>query len=335
MSKIKSCLTIDGNYLMYKDVFILNKTRTVGQDLGALLRRDFEKTTSIYPFDKIFFVSDMGKSWRRNEYEEYKGNREKDNNIDWDLVYQDYNDFKNEIAQNKRVQMIQVNGLEGDDIIGYIINESNKLGYSNLVVAADSDLHQLLKFSKSKNYINILWNYKFSDERLYLPRNYQIFMQHIEEQVDQGMDLFDLNYDSEFLSMIDTLINRTKIKEVYYEQSLFEKILSGDKKDNIFSVIKLKNKEIDENGTGIGTTGAEKCYKLYKDTYGESIIDFKSEDYLDKATEIAAFYKKVNNRSDIKEIIRENIINNHKLLNLDGSQMPINLKKQLQNKIIL
>jgi len=330
---IKCNLIIDGNALMYRDVFILKKTRTIGKDLKTLLQKDLEKITGIFPFDNIFFVSDFGKSWRKNEYKEYKGTRKKDDSIDWEKVYSDYDEFKEELSQKNNIQMVQIEGLEGDDIIGYIVNESNKKNYSNIIVASDSDLYQLLKFSKTQNYINLMWNYKFSDERVYFPRNYELFMKHLEDEVDEGMDLFNLDYGTEFLEMIDTLANRAKLKEVYFEESLFNKLLSGDKKDNIPSVIKIKDKEINEKGQGIGDTGALKCYKLYKDTYGDKIINFKSNEFIDNASEIAAFYKKVSSNPEIKDIIKENLKFNYKMLNLDSSEIPNDLIKEMKKSI--
>jgi 5'-3' exonuclease len=333
---IKCSLIIDGNGLMYKDVFILKKTRTIGQDLLTLMNKDFERMSGIYPFDNIYFVSDFGKSWRKQDYQEYKGNRKKDDSIDWDQVYKDYDTFKEGLSQKSGVQMIQVNGLEGDDIIGYAVKESNKKGYSTVIVAADSDLQQLLEFSKSKNYINMMWNYKFSDERVYFPRNYELFMKEVEDNLDEGFDLFDLNYDSEFLQMLDTLINRAKLKEVVPEEVLFQKLLQGDKKDNIPSVIKLKDREInEEKGQGIGEAGALKCYKLYKDTYGDDSIDFKSDEFINNATEIAAFYKKVPSRPELKEVIKENLKFNYHMLNLDSTEIPKNLLTELKNNIII
>lgn len=329
---IKTNLIIDGNYLMSKDVFILKKTRTIGQDLPVLMRRDFEKITKSYSFDNIFFVSDLGASWRKKEYSEYKGNRVKDNSIDWNQVYADYEEFKQEIALDNKVKMIQYNSLEGDDIIGYITTESNKKGFSNIIISSDSDLKQLLKFNTEKNYINLMWNYKYNDERIYLPRSYKMFIKHLNNSISEA-SIFDMNYDSEFLSFVEKLIDRCKVTESYHEEELFKKILQGDKKDNILSVIKLKDKEINDTGIGIGKAGAEKCYELYKDTYNDDKIDFKSEEFVNQAADIAAFYKKVSKREDIKEVIKENIKQNYKLLELDSSQLSIDLKKYLQKSI--
>lgn len=330
---IKSNIIIDGDYMLHRSVFILKQTNTIKQDLLELLRKDFDSAVRLHPFDNFFFVSDKGKSWRKEEFEEYKGQRKKDDSIDWEQVYKDYDDFKKEVCQRNNVQMIEISGLEGDDIIGYLVNESNKKGYSNLIVAADSDLQQLLTFDNNKNYINILWNHKFNDERLYMPRNYQIFMENIEK--NKNDDIFNLDYDEDFLVLIDKLSNRSKVKEVYFEEKLFEKIISGDRKDNINSVVKLKQKELDENGQGVGEKGAEKCYQLFKDTYGdEGNINFTDKQTIDNLSEIVSYYKKVNNRPDIKEVIKNNIKFNYKLLKLDGSQIPENLKKQLENKVI-
>lgn len=335
MAEIKSNIIIDGNYLLMRSVFILKKTRSIHQDLGVLLRKDFDKCKKMHPFDNKFFVSDnnKGKTWRKDFYPEYKGKRKKDDSIDWDRVFDDYSEFKEEISSQRGVQMIDIPKLEGDDIISYIVNESNKKGYSNFIIASDSDLQQLLRYDIANNYMNFIWNYKFSDERIYMPRNYQIFMRHIEKEIEENSSIFDINYDSEFLHMIDMLLNKCKVVEVLGEQILFEKIVGGDGKDNINSLIKLKDKEISEEGIGIGKTGANKCYDIYKDTYGEESINFNSEEFMDNCTEIAAFYKKVNKRPDIKEKIRENVNFNNTLLNLDGTKIPQDLIIKLKNEI--
>lgn len=330
---LKTNFIIDGNYMLYRSVFILKKTRTIKQDLKVLLKKDLEKAIDIHPFDNIYFTSDKGKSWRHDIYKEYKGERKKDSSIDWDQVYSDYKEFKEEVNENNRIQVIEQDKLEGDDIIGYIVNESNKKGYSNIILSSDSDLQQLLKYDIKENFINLIWNFKFNDERVYLPRNYQIFMENAEKISEDSNNLFDMNYDNEFLSTIDKLVNRSKIKEVYFEEILFNKIVSGDKKDNITSVIKVKDKKLNENAQGIGESGASKCFKLYQDTYGKDYIDFHSDEFLNQCAEIVTYHKKVNNDEEIKNIVKENIRLNHKLLNIDSKLIPTDLKNKLEKKI--
>ena len=69
---MKVNIIIDGNYLLYKDVFILKKLRRIKQDLSELLMNDFKKLSKSFSFDNIYFVSDSREgNWRKMEYKEY------------------------------------------------------------------------------------------------------------------------------------------------------------------------------------------------------------------------------------------------------------------------
>ena len=61
-------------------------------------------------------------------------------------MYGEYNIFIDLMKNNPKIDQIRIDYAEGDDIIAYIVNENNKLGYSNVIIASDSDLHQLLRF---------------------------------------------------------------------------------------------------------------------------------------------------------------------------------------------
>ena len=173
---MKTSLIIDGNYLLNKDVFILVYLKTLYSDLGNLLRKDLSHLTKMHSYDNIYFVSDSKLRWRQEYYKEYKQNRKSDVNIDWEFIYKEYNKFKEEIKQLSHVQSYEVDWAEGDDLITYIVNENNKKGISNIIMTADGDLHQLIKFDLSEEYINVMYNYKFSDERTFWPKNHNIFI---------------------------------------------------------------------------------------------------------------------------------------------------------------
>ena len=68
-------LIVDGNYMLYRSVFILHRLRTLYGDLETLLLSDYNNITNSYPFSLIYFVSDSKKSWRKIIYSEYKGKR--------------------------------------------------------------------------------------------------------------------------------------------------------------------------------------------------------------------------------------------------------------------
>lgn len=335
---MKINVIIDGSFLMYKNVFILQKIRRINQDLLELLENDLKKIRKSLPFDNIFFVSDSKESnWRKILYKEYKGKRKKDDSIDWQSVYDIYNQFKDKVKKQRNIKFLELSGLEGDDFISYIIKEYNKKGYSNLIVASDRDLNQLLTHNIKEKWLNFQWNYKFNDERVYLPENYQLVINEISNNMNEN--LFDLNVDSEFVEYIENLVSRTKTKIVTSEEICVTKILQGDSGDNIPTCIKIKDGKVNPNGRGIGESGAQKIYKLYKEIHPEK-IDLDSDVFINNLADIIIFNKKIKDNT-AKDVIINQLKFNRKMIFLDSKYMPEsiyqNMKeyfKSIDNRVI-
>jgi 5'-3' exonuclease len=329
---MKFDLIIDGNYLLYKDTFILYGLKTLHKDLLELLKKDIETITNLYPFDNCYIVSDSIKNWRRTYYNGYKSTRKKDDKIDWDFVHGEFNTFLNDIKENnKKITHLQIDLAEGDDIIADIVQKNNTKGISNLILASDSDLHQLLKFNLADNYINMAYNYKFSDDRLYLPQNYQIFISELSKNFTNT--IFDMSDDNEFLEFINIMETKTKIVEVSNEQLLFCKLISGDNGDAIPSVYQTMTKT--GKIRGIGKTGSEKIYKLYKESF-EGEIDFNSDVFVENVIDVISYDKKIDaNDTEKKNEVKENIYRNRKLIILDNRYLPDVLLDNLNEKIII
>lgn len=317
-------LVIDGNYMLYRSVFILHKLKTLYGDLESLLLSDYNKLSTSYSFNKIYFISDSKRSWRKDLYAEYKGKRKKADDIDWVFVFDTFDKFKESIKNRHNCLLYQVDPFEGDDIIAHVVNESNKEGYSNYIITADGDIHQLLKFSVSDGYINIVYNHKFNNEKLFVPENYSIFLDNIQET--SGGDIFDLDDDMEFVNYLDNVSSSATLVEVNSEESYFKKIVAGDAGDNILSVVRFKS----EN-RGIGDTGASTVYSMYKQNYPEE-INFDSNDFVNKLTNILVVYKK-NKDVDFKRKVTENIKFSRTLTRLDGKYLPNKYKNKLFNHI--
>lgn len=321
---LKVCLCIDGNYLLYKSVFILDRIRTLYGDLETLLLKDYNKLSTDFEYDMIYFISDSKKSWRKVLYPEYKEGRKKDSKIDWQFVFDTYESFKENITSRNNCQVFTIDPFEGDDIMAHIITETNKEGYSNFIISNDGDMHQFLKYDTSNDYINIMYNHKFNDERLFVPKNYNIFFNHIEENSDQ--DIFDLNNDSEFISHFEKLKSRCTVIEIDKEKSLFKKIVTGDKGDNILSVVKFN-----KNMRGIGKAGVETVWDMFKERYSGD-INFDSDEFVYNLTEILSIYKK-NKTEDFKQKVKENIIFSRKLTRLNSKYLPNGMLEVLQKNI--
>jgi len=312
-------LIIDSNYLLYKAVFILKKLRRIKQDLPDLLMNDFNKISKSFAFNNIYFVSDSKQgNWRKLVYKDYKGKREKDESIDWDFVFSTFEEFKEKIRNKKNIKYLELVGLEGDDFISYATSSCNNKGESCIILSSDKDLNQLVKYHLNKKYINIQWNYKFSDERIYLPKNYQLVIEELSNSVNEN--IFELDNSSEFIKYVDNLINRTKTKTISYEEVMVCKILEGDDGDNIPSVIKIKDGKVNNDGRGIGEDGALTIYKLYKEIHPKP-IDIDSDEFVNNLSDVVIFHKKIKDVT-AKDILKQNIIFNRKLIILDPKYMP-------------
>lgn len=325
---MRTAIIIDGNYLLYKNVFILKNIKRIKQDLDELMFNDFKKLTKRFHFDDIYFVSDSKEgNWRKILYKEYKGKRVKDETIDWNFVFDSYEKFKQKIYKLRNVKTFELPGLESDDFISYIVKNQNKNGTSFVILSSDGDLHQLINYDINKKYINIQWNYKFNDERIYLPSNYQLMIDYLSKNMNEN--IFELDNSADFIKFIEDLINKTKVKSIVQEEIVFCKMIEGDKGDNIPTCIKLKDGQINEDGRGIGKDGAKTLYNLYKEVYPLD-VDLNSDIFIDQLVKIISYSKKIKNDT-IKEQLKTNLIFNRKMVLLDIRYMPEIVKNNLEN----
>jgi len=310
---------------MQKSVFVLFKLRNLYTDLPVILDKDYKTISNMFYFNKIYFVSDGKKNWRKDFFKEYKEKRKKNDSINWETVYDIYNKFKYSLKKKKNCDVYQIDNLEGDDIISYIIKETNKKGQSNLIVANDSDLFQLVNYDEVNNYINFMYNFKFSDERVYLPNLYRSFIDNIESDSSFD-DLFEGNdTDGEFLDFFNSLISNKKVSEVDYEKELFVKII-GHNKDNIKSIYMKGNR-------GIGKSGGEKIYDFYKETY-PGVIDFDSSIFKDRLIESVKYYKKLKD-DNMDDFMKKRLDRNLKLVKLDKLSIPSDLYEKMEDVIMV
>jgi hypothetical protein len=169
-----------------------------------------------------------------------------------------------------------------------------------------------------------MYNFKFNDEKIYMPYLYQYFIDNINIKVD---DLFDTKSSNnlELIEFLNNLISNKKITEINSEKELFIKII-GHNKDNIKSIYMKGNR-------GIGKKGAEKIYDFYKETYPDS-INFNSSDFKNRLIEVIKFFKKIKN-TDLDEIMMDRLNMNLKLVKLDKKSTPNKLYEKMENKILI
>ena len=306
-------LIIDGNYLLSKLVFTLHKNNLLFGALQKSLETSVNNYRKWYPFANIYLVSDSKeKSWRKKINRNYKTNRKRDTDIDWDFVYNCYGDFKN-VIKSKGVKVLEAPEVEGDDWISYVIERSNKKGNSTIVVSNDHDIKQLIKYSLTPTFINFMLNEMQSRQKVFLPKNYKIFLLELSNK--NSSDIFELNDNSEFVEMLTNFSEKYEIFEVDPIECLIIKLISGDTSDNISSAW-----SVTKNGKkrGIGPSGATDIYKRYLQEFGEFNLD--DPDLHENLADLIVEKKKISTKT-IPEITL-NLRNNQKIISLVTENFP-------------
>jgi len=315
-------LIIDGNYFVNKLVHILHKNNILYSELYNVMERDYTFLTKLYSFDRIYFVSDSFYNWRKEYFTDYKGTRKKDLTIDWQFVYKEYDKFKDYLRENKKnCDILQIENLEGDDIVSYLVDNLNNKGGSVFLMSNDSDLLQLIRYDVNKRYMNLMYNYKMSDDKVFVPEYYKLLINHIRETMTN--DIFDDNNEIDYIDFIETFLSDKKVDLINSEKELFMKIM-GHNKDNIKSVYMRGDK-------GIGKIGILKLYDIYKQTYPEP-INFSSDEFKTRLIDHIKMFKRVRDDS-MNESMEERLTRNLKIVKLDEDSIPKTLYDKMKKEI--
>ncbi len=317
-------LIIDGNYILSRLVFTLHKNNLLFGALHKSLENTISNYRKWYPFANVYLVSDSKeKSWRKQLIKNYKSTRKKDSDIDWNFVYTAYGEFKESLVG---VRVLEAPHIEGDDWISFLTEKANSDGRSTIIVSNDYDIKQIVKFNIDPLWINIMTNEMYNREKLFLPKNYQIFLNSVSKLSNN--DIFNLNDNSEFLKLMDRFTNKYEINEIDSIESLIIKLISGDKSDNISSVwSQVKNGK----KRGIGEKGAKGIYDEYLTEFGE--ISLTDPDLYENIADLICEKKKLS-KTQIESIV-ENLIENVKLIDLRIENIPQEIVKTMEDKFKL
>ena len=320
MTRSKLTLIVDGNWLLMSRFPIIN-TRyiddaTIMQEVKALMIKSINIVLKTFPtIDTIIFVSDGG-SWRKDipipqsvrksailhegESSEYKGNRKKDNDINWDLVFSEFNKFSNDLKA-AGVSAFNEPGIEGDDWCWYWSRTLNKMGTNVIIWTKDRDITQLCS-SDNNGCFTVVWN-----------KQNGVFVKK-----DDDLTKFLLNpYFHANDEILNDIINRSIAKvEVVPEEVQVDKIIRGDAGDNILPVM-----------TRTAKNGGERLYRPTKKQLPES-LDIYSPDEVEDWAEALLATKQWSGHSneDISQIM-EHFAYNRQMVVLDEKSYPDNVMK--------
>lgn len=344
----KHTLLIDGNYFVFSRLFVLPKPKS-----GTLLLGDDKQKSQFMRKLAIDFASEMrklkmfvddvvltvdSKSWRKDMYpdSDYKGTRKQNSKVDWPAVYEVYQEFQ-KILQSKGVTVHQIQGAEADDVIFGWSTMLNARGKSCIVWTGDRDLIQLVNYSTT-NDAHTVWYYN-TKKSLYA---YEGFAEDMAKSASEDMTnddmLFNMGgqpmlrdaYQKDIMGWVTA--NKIQITEVNCDEFIFNKILVGDKSDNIPSVVtwqkemksgKLRNYSItDKTATSI--------YKQFIKEYKDFKIDYMfSTDAKDKLSDI--IYRVVGHSSIT--LIKANLTRNIGLMLLHNKTIPDPIQKAIYDSI--
>lgn len=343
----KHTLLIDGNYFVFSRLFVLPKPKQ-----GKLLGDDKQKSQFMRKLAIDFasemrklksFVDDVvltvdSKSWRKDLYPEsdYKGTRKQNSNVEWSAVYEVYEAFQ-DILKTKGVTVHQIQGAEADDVLFGWSTLLNDRGKSCLVWTGDRDLIQLVNYSKP-NDAHTIWYYN-TKKSLYA---YQGFTLDMEESAAKHMEademLFNMGgqhmmrdqYQRHILDWV--VANKIETTEVDCDEFIFNKILVGDKSDNIPSVVTWQKEMKDGKLRSYSITDkiATKIYEQFiKECEGFTIDYLFSSEHKDKLVDI--IYRVVGKTSI--NIIKSNLSNNIALMLLHTRTIPDSIQRAIYNAI--
>jgi 5'-3' exonuclease len=313
-------LLFDGNYLAYRTLFTIknysSKSKTLSDEAskGVFIRKiasDFLAVYNYFKADKVIFVKDS-RSWRKEYYADYKGTREKSDDVDWESLFQLLDIFSSNLEKYGVINS-KIDFLEGDDLLYLWSKKLNAEDKSAIIISADSDLNQLAALHD--NSYTLSYNVKADTQKIYAPTGFKL---KLFEQNHSVEDIFNLKNNSDVtkLNNLKNIVKNNSYEEIDTSSVLLHKVLCGDDSDNVPSVFitTVNNKK-----KRITNKDANKTIEYLKDAYTN--IDINNIKY-DKnlQNEIRLILEKSSKLKIDKTIFSENLYRNFHLIHLDTSE---------------
>jgi len=242
MSKSKLTLIIDGNWLLMSRLSVLHNKYADEQqlikDLNILMIKSTNIVLKLFPqIDNIIFVSDGG-SWRSDItkpsflLEDYKGTRQPDPTINWDLIFEGFDNFIQKM-QSAGITCVKEPGVEGDDWCWYWSRKLNNEGTNVIIWSKDKDLTQLVQ-TDNNGCFTVCWNKESG----------VITDIHDETEMDF---LFNMSYNINEELYNNIVKKSTDVIQINPKEIIIDKIIRGDAGDNILPIITKKSKNEDSD----------------------------------------------------------------------------------------
>jgi len=319
MSKSKLTLLIDGNWLLMSRLSAISNIYVddfeMCEKLQLLMVQSIKKIIKKFPqIDNIIFCSDNG-SWRTtidipsvNIDEDgnivtYKGNREKSSEINWEAVFGMYENLINQLNQNGIITFKE-HLVEGDDLLYWCSDQLNKNGTNCIIWSKDNDLKQLVNIDSNKCF-TVWWN-----------ETSGMFVKDFKEDDLDFLFNNDYNENDEIFRLITNNITITKLDKNYI---IIDKIIRGDKGDNIMPVLYKQNPK------------STRKYRISQSDINYQMDWTNDNEVLQYFTNLLNQKKYKDNVNKSLEDIMAHFIYNRRLVALDVRYYPKEIVESLNN----
>lgn len=241
----KCTLLVDGNWLlmsrfsMNKEAFLKENSELEKQmalhECVNLMSKSISLVLTRFEgiVDNVVLVCD-GQSWRKKVPKpksleaDYKGTRVRDEDLDWEYIFKSLNTLEEEVTK-KGFTVSHTFNAEGDDAIWFWKTYLNENKINCVIWTSDNDLKQLVSYEDGT------WTVWFNDR-------YGVFMDEKLNQQQDELEMFMMdaqNAGTNFILESFTDRAETQVNYINPENIVMEKIICGDKSDNIKAVVRI------------------------------------------------------------------------------------------------
>jgi hypothetical protein len=108
-------------------------------------------------FGQLVIACDGAHSWRKRVFPQYKAHRKKaraESTMDWDLFFKYLNTIREEIKANFPYKFVHLEGVEADDVIATLVEQTQEFGKAEpvMIISSDGDFIQLQKYKNVKQF---------------------------------------------------------------------------------------------------------------------------------------------------------------------------------------
>lgn len=108
-------------------------------------------------YGQMVLACDGGGTWRKQLYPQYKAHRKKnreEGGLDWAEFFRILDTVRDEVRDNLPYKVVHIQGVEADDVIATIVEQTQEFGKGEpvMIVSADKDFIQLQQYSNVKQF---------------------------------------------------------------------------------------------------------------------------------------------------------------------------------------